>query len=278
MCRWLAYSGSPILLEELLYKPAHSLIDQSMHARMGATTTNGDGFGVGWYVGDQPPGVFRAVGPAWSDRNLRELAGHVASPLFLAHIRASTGTAVQQTNCHPFRHGRWLWVHNGMIRDFPTLKRDLVLAVDPSLYPAIEGSADSEVMFFLALTFGLEHDAPTAVERMVGFVEATAAKQGIKEPLQMTVGTSDGDRVWAFRYSSEGRSRSLFYSTKMHTLQHLYPDNPILHQVAEETRLVVSEPLGDLAGAWNEVPESSYGVVHHGHDELRPFRPRPPGS
>jgi predicted glutamine amidotransferase len=274
MCRWLAYSGSPILLEELLYKPAHSLIDQSMHSRLGATTTNGDGFGVGWYTGDRDPGVFRAVGPAWSDRNLRELAGHVASPLFLAHIRASTGTAVQQTNCHPFRHGRWLWVHNGMIRDFPKVKRDLVLAVDPSLYPAIEGSADSEVMFFLALSFGLEHDAPTAVERMVGFVEAMADKQGIKEPLQMTIGTTDGERVWAFRYSSEGRSRSLFYSTKMHTLRQLYPDNPILHQVAEETRLVVSEPLGDLAGAWNEVPESSYGVVHHGHDELHPFRPR----
>jgi predicted glutamine amidotransferase len=89
MCRWLAYSGSPILLEELLYKPAYSLIDQSMHARMGATTTNGDGFGVGWYTAGDTPGVFREVGPAWSDRNLRELAGHVASPLFLAHIRAS---------------------------------------------------------------------------------------------------------------------------------------------------------------------------------------------
>jgi glutamine amidotransferase len=110
---------------------------------------------------------------------------------------------------------------------------------------------------------------------MAGFIEAVAGRHGVKEPLQMTVGTSDGDRVWAFRYSSEGRSRSLFYSTKMHTLQHLYPDNPVLHQVAEETRLIVSEPLGDLAGAWNEVPESSYGVVHHGHDELRPFRPRP---
>jgi predicted glutamine amidotransferase len=274
MCRWLAYSGSPILLEELLYKPTHSLIDQSMHARLGATTTNGDGFGVGWYGIATTPGVFRAVGPAWSDRNLRELAGHIASPLFLAHIRASTGTAVQQTNCHPFRHGRWLWVHNGLIRDFHQVKRDLVLAVDPSLYPAIEGSADSEVMFFLALTFGLEDDPPAAVERMVGFIEATGHRHGIPDPLQMTIGTSNGERVWAFRYSSEGRSRSLFYSTEVHTLRHLYPDNPILHQVAEETRLIVSEPLGDLPGAWNEVPESSYGVVQHGRDELHPFRPR----
>ncbi|MGH2393543.1 MAG: class II glutamine amidotransferase, partial [Candidatus Limnocylindria bacterium] len=160
------------------------------------------------------------------------------------------------------------------IRGFPQLKRELVLAVDPSLYAAIEGSADSEVMFFLALTFGLEDDPPAAVEQMVGFVEATARSHGITDPLQMTIGTSDGETVWAFRYSSEGRSRSLFYSTKLHTLRQLYPDNPVLHDLAEETRLVVSEPLGDLAGAWNEVPESSYGVVHHGHDELHPFRPR----
>jgi predicted glutamine amidotransferase len=276
MCRWLAYSGSPILLEELLYKPAHSLIDQSKHSRLGVETTNGDGFGVGWYAAGATPAVFRAVGPAWSDSNLRELAGHVSSRLFLAHIRASTGTAVQQTNCHPFRYGRWLWVHNGLIRSFLQVKRDLSLAVDPSLYPAIEGSADSEVMFFLALTFGLEHDPPAAVEKMVGFVEAACRAHGTADPLQMTIATTDGERVWAFRYSSEGRSRSLFYSTKMHTLRQLYPDNRAFQEVSEETRLVVSEPLGDLAGAWNEVPESSYGVVYHGQDELHPFRPRLP--
>ncbi|HEU4422676.1 MAG TPA: class II glutamine amidotransferase, partial [Pilimelia sp.] len=178
MCRWLAYSGTPILLEELLYKPQHSLIDQSLHSRMGATTTNGDGFGVGWYGVDGAPAptLFRGVGPAWGDANLREIAASISSPLFLAHIRASTGTPVQQTNCHPFRHGRWLWVHNGLIRQYATLKRDLVLAVDPSLYPSIAGSADSEVMFYLALTFGLQEDPPAAVQRMVGFVEALARR------------------------------------------------------------------------------------------------------
>ena len=276
MCRWLAYSGSPILLEDLLFKPDHSLIDQSRHSRLGVETTNGDGFGVGWYGEGPVPATFRALGPAWSDRNLRELAGHVASPLFLAHIRASTGTAVQQTNCHPFRYGSWLWVHNGLIRDFHTIKRDLVLAVDPSLYPEIEGSTDSEVMFFLALTFGLEHDAPTAVERMVGFVEATAARHGVRDPLQMTIGTSDGERLWAFRYSSERDSRSLFYSTAVRTLRQLHPDAPVLQGVSDDTRLIVSEPLGDLPGAWNAVPESSYGVVHKGNDEMRPFEPRLP--
>src|ERR671910_1353859 len=273
MCRWLAYSGSPILLEELLYKPAHSLIDQSMHSRLGATTTNGDGFGVGWYGTGATPGVFRAVGPAWSDRNLQELAGHVASPLFLAHIRASTGTAVQQTNCHPFRHGRWLWVHNGLVHDFGLVKRELALAVDDSLYPYMEGSTDSELLFYLALTFGLEEDPPGAVERMVGFVDDTGRRHGTEHPIQMTIGTTDGKSVWAFRYSSEGKSRSLYFSTDLRTVRELYPDRPRLQEVCDETRIVVSEPLLDLPGAWNEVPESSYGVVQEGADELRPFRP-----
>jgi len=274
MCRWLAYSGSPILLEALLYRPEHSLIDQSRHARMGVETTNGDGFGVGWYESEiEAPAVFRSIEPAWNDRNVREVASHVRSPLFLAHIRASTGTAVQQTNCHPFRYGKWLWVHNGLVRDFHLVKRDLSLAVDESLYPYIEGSADSEVLFYLALTFGLEDDPPKAVERMVGFVEEVGRRRGVEHPVQMTIGTSDGKSLWAFRYSSERDSRTLYYSTDVRTVRELHPELEVLQLVSDETRIVVSEPLGDLSGAWNEVPESSYGVVQDGEDELRPFRP-----
>jgi len=276
MCRWLAYSGTPVLLEELLYKPKHSLIDQSLHSRLGAETTNGDGFGVGWYGESETPGTFKSIEPAWNDRNLRDLAGHIRSGLVFAHIRASSGSAIQQTNCHPFRHGRWLWMHNGLITEFHKVKRDLVLEVDPELYPAIDGSTDSEVFFFLAMTLGLENDPPGAVERAVGLIEHVGHRNGIEHPIQMTVATSDGESLWAFRYSSEGKSRSLFYSTAVHTLRAQYPDNPVLHDLSDETRLVVSEPLGDLAGAWNEVPEASYGVIQKGQDELKPFTPRPP--
>jgi predicted glutamine amidotransferase len=276
MCRWLAYSGTPVLLEELLYKPAHSLIDQSLHSRLGVETTNGDGFGVGWYGEADTPAVFKSIEPAWNDRNLRELSGHVRSGLVFAHIRASTGTPVQQTNCHPFRHGGWLWMHNGSIARFHDVKRDLLLAVDPSLYLDIEGSTDSEAFFFLALTLGLEDDPPGAVARAVGLIEQVGRKHGIEHPMQMTVATSDGDRIWAFRYSSEGKSRSLFFSTLVDTLRRQYPDNPLFQQISDETRLVVSEPLGDLVGAWNEVPESSYGIVQEGQDELHPFAPVPP--
>ena len=231
-------------------------------------------FGIGWYGDSREPGTYRSIGPAWNDQNLRELAAHVTSRLFLAHIRASTGPAIQQTNCHPFRHREWLWMHNGSIRNFGIVKRDLMLAVDPALYPLIDGSTDSELMFYLALSLGLNDDPVAAVERMTGLVEESAERHGIANPLQMTVATTNGKSLWVFRYSTEHQSRSLFYSTNFRTLRELYPNNERIASVSDETRLVVSEPLADLPGAWNEVPESSCGVVQPGTDELLPFRPR----
>ena len=182
MCRWLAYSGSPLRLDYLLLNRDRSLVDQSLHSQLGATTTNGDGFGIGWYDGGPQPHLYRSVHPAWNDRNLKELAASISSPLFFSHIRASTGTAIQETNTHPFRHGKWLWMHNGAIRGYETVVRELRFAVDPSLYPSIEGTTDSETMFYLALTFGLEDDPPGAVERMVGFVEETGTRPRRRAP------------------------------------------------------------------------------------------------
>jgi len=276
MCRWLAYSGSPILLEALLYKPKHSLIDQSLHAQLGPHTTNGDGFGVGWFGEGDIPALYKSVDPAWNDRNLKELSQQIRSPLFFAHIRASTGTPVQQTNCHPFRHGKWLWMHNGQIAGFQGIKRELVMAVDPALYPFIEGSSDTETFFFLALTFGLEKDPHAAVEKAVGFIEQVSRVQGVEFPMRMSVSVSDGESIWVFRYSSEGEPPSLFFSTDVSALRAQHPEIEALKTLSDESRLVVSEPLGDLQGVWNEMPASTGGVIRGGRDELRNFVPRAP--
>jgi glutamine amidotransferase len=278
MCRWLAYSGSPILLSEALYGGAHSLVDQSLHSRLGAETTNGDGFGVGWYGEADTPGVFHSTEPAWNDHNLRELANHIRSPLFFTHIRAAIGSAVQQTNCHPFRHDSWLFMHNGYINEFATIKRDLALAVDPSLYAEIEGQTDTEMLFFLALTFGLQDDPLPAIERAVGFVEAVGEGHGVPNPFQGTIATTDGERTWAVRYSTEGKSRSLYFTTDVSILRKLYPDRELFQEVSEESRMIVSEPLGDVAGVWNEVPEASCGIVGGGQSEIRTFRPVAPAT
>lgn len=276
MCRWMAWHGQSVLIEELLFKAEHGIVDQSLHARMGAEPTNGDGFGLGWYGIGDGPGVYRSVAPAWGDPNLREVAAHVESPLFMAHVRAAIGSPVQETNCHPFRHGHRLFVHNGFIADFRHLRRDLMLAIDPSLFAAVQGSTDTEVVFHLALTFGLEDDPVAALERTVGFMEATARRRGTASGVvQATFGVSDGDGLWAVRYATQGPPRSLFASADVDTVRRLYPDNPRFQAMSAEDRLVVSEPFSDLPGIWREVaPSTAVEVRGGGHFEERPFRPR----
>jgi predicted glutamine amidotransferase len=274
MCRWMAWHGQPVLLEDLLLKPEHGLIDQSLHSRMGAETTNGDGFGLGWYGTGTGPGLYHSVSPAWGDANLRHLAGHIESPLFLAHVRATSGTAVQESNCHPYQHDRWLFVHNGLVNDFHSVRRELAFAIDPALFPSIQGSTDSELLFYLALTNGLEDDPLSALERTIGLVEATAARHGIEHAIQASIGVSDGERLWAVRYSTEGASRTLFVSSDAHAIKQLHPENPNLQRLRDADRLVVSEPLADLPGVWQEIPESTALIVGaDGAHELRPFRP-----
>lgn len=274
MCRWLAYTGDPVYLEDLIFRPDRSLIDQSLHAAYSETTTNGDGFGVGWYGLREGPGVYRSVRPAWNDWNLIDLAAQIESPLFLAHVRSATGTEVQRSNCHPFRHERWLFMHNGSIDQFQRLRRALTFAVDPELYPAIYGTTDSEVMFFLALTFGLDAEPVPALERMAGFVEATGRSHGVEHALHMTLGLSDGERIYAVRYSSSDRAQSLFHSRTEAAMRELKPG--LKDRSVDRTTVVVSEPLDDMGDDWAEIPQGSVVTVLRGEVDVRTFTPRPP--
>jgi predicted glutamine amidotransferase len=274
MCRWMAWLGQPVLMEELLFKSPHGIVDQSLHARMGAEPTNGDGFGLGWYGTGEGPGVYRSVSPAWGDPNLRELAAHVESPLFMTHVRAAIGSPIQETNCHPFRRGNWLFVHNGFIADFHLLRRRLMLAIDPELFADVQGSTDTEVVFHLALTFGLEENPIGALERTVGLIEETGRRHGVTNAVQASFGVSDGESLWAVRYASGGDARSLFASAGADAIRHLYPDNPRFQRLTEDDRLIVSEPFSDLPGVWHEIPEATAAIVRPGGVlEKQPFQP-----
>ena len=277
MCRWVAYFGNPIRPKMLLYDTPHSLVEQSRGDRLAGGNPNADGLGLGWYGARDEPGLYRSIAPAWGDRNLRELSEQIESPLFLAHIRAATGTPVEQTNCHPFRHGRWLFMHNGFIDDYLRLRRELLFAVDPALFAGIEGTTDSELMFHLALTFGLEREPLKALERMAGFVEETGHRHGVAEPLQMTVAVSDGERIYAARYASGPVVNSLYVTADASAVRALHPGDERFQRFSDEARAVVSEPLGDLPGLWHEVPAGTALVVQPGEDAAVPFAPRSPG-
>lgn len=275
MCRWLAYTGEALQPSTLILDPQHSVVAMSLNSPLGAETVNGDGFGLGWYPADAAPGVepavFRSIEPAWHDQNLREISEAVRSPLFFTHVRAAAGPPIQQTNCHPFRHDRWLFMHNGSISGFSTYKRDLVLDVDPSLYPSIQGTTDSEVLFHLAFTYGLMDDPVAAIGSAIRRVEEAGRAAGVQFPMQGTIAVTDGATVWAFRYSTQGRSRTLFHSADVPALREMYPDASRLDAFGDHAQVVVSEPLNDLPGVFLEVPESTVAVLDPDGYHHRPF-------
>jgi glutamine amidotransferase len=275
MCRWLAYSGGAIPLSELIFNTRHSLIDQSLDARMGPNTTNGDGFGVGWFDSLDTPGLYKNTQPAWNDDNLHDLCNHTESPLFLAHIRASTGTPVEYSNCHPFRYDNWIFVHNGLIREFSRIRRRLLHELDEDHFRGLHGATDSELMFMLAMQFGMADEPAAGIARMVGFVERIGWGADIQYPVQMTLGFADGQKLYAVRYSSEGKSRTLYHSRDLAALeQELTPrQQALLEKMSTNARAVVSEPLSELQQFWQPIPESSFLTVENGEVNIAPFAP-----
>jgi glutamine amidotransferase len=167
-------------------------------------------------------------------------------------------------------------MHNGSLANFKDVRRDLLMAVDPALFPEIEGSTDSETLFYLALTFGLREDPPSAVARAVGLVEDVGRRHGVQYPVHMTVATSDGESIWLFRYSSEKSTSSLYFSTDVRQVRQLHPELEVLNELSDDTRFIVSEPLRDLPGAWNEVPDGSWSRVRREEHETQPFVPVAP--
>ena len=279
MCRWMAWYGQPVLIEELLFKTQHGLVDQSLHSRMGAETTNGDGVGMGWYGDGEGPAVYHSVAPAWGDANLRELAAHIESPLFLSHIRAAIGSPVQQTNCHPFRHGRWLFVHNGFIAEFaraaarpdardrprPVRQRPRLDRHRGDLPPRAQ--------------LGLKEDPIGALERAVGIIESTATRHGVENAMQGSFGVSDGEQPVGSALLDRGSvADAVRIGRRRRHLKACIPENPASRSWHDD-RLIVSEPFADLPGAWHEIPEATAVTVSRGGVlERQPFRPRVEGT
>lgn len=258
MCRWAAYVGQPIFLEEIISRPGHSLIHQSHCATQCHSAINADGFGVAWY-GDLPePGLYRDVLPAWSDPNLKSLTAQVRSGLFLAHVRASTGTATSRNNCHPFAVGRWSFMHNGQIGGYDAFRRDAEMMIEDRYYPYRKGATDSEALFLVALGEGLERDPKGAMERATARFEALSRAKGEAPHVRLTCAFSDGDRLFAIRYATDDFAPSLY---------HRWSDTRM-------GRAVVSEPLETGETGWEELPQGSFCIFEKDTMTIEGFTPR----
>lgn len=252
MCRWLAYSGPALLLEELLLKPENSLIRQSMAASKSIVPTNGDGFGLGWYGTRNRPGVYRDTLPAWNDANLHNLSEQIQSELFFAHVRASTGTSTSRENCHPFRCGNLLFMQNGQIGGYPSIRRDLEQKISSELFCERSGSTDSEALFLLACGNGLAGNVRDALQRTVAQVLALTTKANVGEPFRLTAAIADGKKIYALRYSSDRKSPTLFFASGGAIR---IDDGQVAFTEGREAVLVLSEPLDGRIADWTEVPD-----------------------
>jgi predicted glutamine amidotransferase len=240
MCRFIAYLGEPVLLETLVSDPPHSLLHQSRHAHHAGESTHGDGFGVGWY-GERPePAVYRDVAPAWADDNLANVCSHVRSGLFFAHVRKATDTPVARENCHPFKHGRHLFMHNGRIGGYSRVRRLLEGLLPEELYGVRRGATDSELMFLLALArVSCGESAGEAVINVFNEVSQRMAQAGITEPLRFSAAWANGQVMYAFRLASDLHPPTLFL------------------RGSEHGTVVASEPLDDGGEPWLALPRGA---------------------
>jgi predicted glutamine amidotransferase len=236
MCRWIAYRGDTIALEHYVTEPAHSLISQSIHALQSTASTNGDGFGLGWYGDHFEPGLYRELRPAWSDENLRYLCRHIRSHLFFAHVRAATGTAVTRQNCHPFACGAWLFMHNGFIGNWNGMRRHVEQLIPDELYPSRSGTTDSEAIFLAMMARGINEDPIGATARTLTALAQLVSRNGANDKLRFTAALANGRDLYAFRFAVNDDANTLYY------------------RADRSGAVIVSEPLDDNRDDWIEVP------------------------
>lgn len=269
MCRFVVYKGPRLLMADLISRPDHSLIHQSIDAHeLRQTTTNGDGFGIGWYAPeiDSVPCLYTSIAPAWNNRNLHRLAGKITSSCIFAHVRAaSPGLIVTEVNCHPFQHGPFLWMHNGVIAEFKKIKRRLRASLRDDVYHGIMGTTDSEhafALFLNQLKNPHRYYTPDVLRRAmvttIQLLDDWSREAGIQAASFYNFAVTDGQTVVATRYVNRPRTTppSLYFS---HGAKFEWKKGALHMTPArknEYTFLVSSEPLTKEKKEWEPVPRN----------------------
>lgn len=263
MCRFVAYMGHNMLMDEILLKPYNSIILQSLEARETTVPTNGDGFGLGWYVPEisTEPALFTSVFPAWSDQNLRNLTAKIKSGCFFAHVRAAGVGSVNTNNCHPFIFKNCMLMHNGDLFNFLKIKRHLRHLLDDDIYNWIQGETDSEHFFALFLQ-NAKGKVIDSLQVMADIFRATLdqimeleTRYGENGPSFYNICITDGKRMVASRYSTRSDEYlSLHYSQGSHFAEQNGQYRMEKNSKNYRCSLISSEQLTDVCEDWETVP------------------------
>jgi predicted glutamine amidotransferase len=286
MCRFVLYLGESIPLANLITRPHNSLIHQSFEAEY-RDPLNGDGFGVAWYVANhEEPAVFKAITPAWNNRNLIHLARVTRSQCVMAHVRAaSPGLAVTETNCHPFTVGRFSFMHNGMLAGFHRIRRALLTKLSDDAFHAVEGSTDSELLFGLFLDAYRSSKEADPLDAMGDALASTVDQllrvlrdHHIATPSHLNLAVSDGERAAATRYTTGDTAKAptlYWHEGRRYVCGEDGKVCMIDPDVRSDTVIVASEPLSEDFG-WEPLAPNTMLLVRE-HRRVQ-FRPLPPPS
>lgn len=275
MCRLVVYRGHkrPLRLSELLTRPTHSIIKQSVacHERVDSQV-NGDGFGVGfWTDSAQEPCVQVGTTPAWNNGNLLRLADHVSSNVIFAHVRAaSPGLPTTESNCHPFRWGRLCCMHNGQIPCVALIRRRVLLELPEPLFNAITGQTDSELCFMIFLQeLGLEQAQNPTSQSLTAAMHATIRRiqrlcnDAGDSRCVLNLVVSDGDTVVCTRYAGGGAVHASLYYTSGSGWEEVADGEYVMshRERVPYAHLVASEPLTADSRDWVKIPYDGICVI-----------------
>ena len=186
------------------------------------------------------------------DDNLLALSQTLSSRLFFAHVRAATAGGIARQNCHPFRYGRYLFMHNGQIGGYGQLRRTLESQLPDDLYAERRGATDSELLFLLALA-RIQNGTPVE-EAMTSVLDETMAlmrERGIDAPLRFAAVLADGEQLHAFRISSDHKAPTLYLRR------------------CETGTIIASEPLCEDEPGWQMLPDGAVVAVRAGQSQVR---------
>jgi glutamine amidotransferase len=115
---------------------------------------------LGWGIGFYQSGETLLRRRPFDDRrvvDLAEAAENVRTDVLIGHVRYATVGTLRTENTHPFRYRTWLFAHSGTIGGYERLRERLLQAQPEFLRRNICGETDSELLFYLFLSF--LHDA-----------------------------------------------------------------------------------------------------------------------
>jgi predicted glutamine amidotransferase len=262
VCRFFGFLGSaPAKVDWHLARAGNSLLAQSRRDRAG--DSHRDGWGIGYYVGGFPI-VAWSASPAPDDGKFLIVAHSVCAHAVIAHVRDASVGVPALANTHPFTYGRWLFAHNGTVRQFDRVAPTLINEIPPALLTWRRGDTDSELVFYWLLAHliraGLDVTQPCADSTALSEIIAAAVKElgrrcdqaeADGEPSRLNLLLTDGSILLATRWR-----HSLYWSERRSSpLRSAFTSN------AKDRRgiVVVSEPIDEEP--WQEVADHSLLTV-----------------